>query len=431
MYDNSTSTTITGASLPGAYNASAANGDHAVTWWEYAPGSNQHAKDSAVLLYVVCYPILLTVCTIGNILNLIVLIGYKKKCTTNCYMMAMAIADIVFSWSNLPKYNALTSQVLQRPYNVAVSRAVHPYVIFAKHWSMIYCDWVLIAFSLERLLAVLIPLRVKWLLRPRTARIIIVALFFLAVIFAMERFVLEYIRYTYNDFPPWIKRWNEIENIAGLTVVVGNFSSLFIIDTMIIIALRRHRSAVGHIRTQQSNRQHNSNMIVLTDVALYLIFTFPTFVLNCLIEATNVKMYSLTPQSRLIADRICVVLHQCGHSIGFYLYLIVSKQYRESFQQMCSHVACLGWARKHWSVATESAASWKYRMSGKVGGARYSHPAISQQSSVSEDFVKQKLRAGKALVRSPSTDVSLIDQVQCSEIPMTPVAHAADVQFKV
>ncbi|XP_055346571.1 somatostatin receptor type 2-like [Paramacrobiotus metropolitanus] len=302
-----------------------------------------------VLFYIISYPLLLTMCTVGNGLNLFLLIHPKtKKNTTNCYMTAMAIADIVFSWQAVLKYNALASQVLKHPYDESASKTIYPYMVFAKHWSMIFCDWVLVAFSVERFLAVIIPLRVKWLLRPITARIIIVALAIISGAFAAERFTMEYLRNFSTGFPEWIIRWNEVENISGLIVVFANFSILLLLDTLLIIAIRRQeRSEIGRMRAG-CNRYHNSNMIVLADVGLYLFSSFPTVILNCLMEADFYGVYDFDPTSRLVADRICSILHQCNYSLDFYLYLIVSNKYRKDFARVFGPICCTPWARKHW-----------------------------------------------------------------------------------
>lgn len=49
----------------------------------------------AYYLIWIAYPILLACCTVGNILNLIVLAKEKDKASTNCYMTAVAVSDLL------------------------------------------------------------------------------------------------------------------------------------------------------------------------------------------------------------------------------------------------------------------------------------------------------------------------------------------------
>ncbi|XP_055348019.1 somatostatin receptor type 5-like isoform X2 [Paramacrobiotus metropolitanus] len=191
-------------------------------WKNHVPGTgnwSDSASASADLFYVVCYPFLLTLCTIGNGLNLIVLLREKKKTNANCFMTAMAVGDLVFMWSRLLRYNQLTSRILQISYNFEATLAVYPYIYYAQKWSQFLSDWVLIAFSLERLIAVVSPLRFMWLLRPFIARCAIVCLFVLAGVFQAERFATEYFRYNFNslsprNFPKWLRQWRDIIDIG-------------------------------------------------------------------------------------------------------------------------------------------------------------------------------------------------------------------------
>jgi hypothetical protein len=43
----------------------------------------------------ICYPFLLLLCSVGNVLNLLVLKGNKPKTTADVFMMAMAVSDLM------------------------------------------------------------------------------------------------------------------------------------------------------------------------------------------------------------------------------------------------------------------------------------------------------------------------------------------------
>ncbi|XP_055346553.1 uncharacterized protein LOC129594035 [Paramacrobiotus metropolitanus] len=194
------------------------------------------------------------------------------------------------------------------------------------------------------------PFRVKWLLRPLTARIIIVVLFVVAGVFAAERFAVEYVRTLKIGWPQWLLHWNEVENFAGLLVAFGLFFfGILIIDIILVTAIKlQERSAMGQIRQAQKvrcNVHQNSNIILMADAALFLFAAFPTIVLNCLIEASIHGMYHLDPHAHLVADPICDVFHQCNYALPFYLYLLISKKYREDFVMVFGPMRCTVWGK--------------------------------------------------------------------------------------
>ena len=50
--------------------------------------------DPTIYVELVCYPILLVLCTVGNILGIIVLSTDVAKTTTNVYLICLAVSDL-------------------------------------------------------------------------------------------------------------------------------------------------------------------------------------------------------------------------------------------------------------------------------------------------------------------------------------------------
>ncbi|XP_055348038.1 uncharacterized protein LOC129595146 isoform X2 [Paramacrobiotus metropolitanus] len=322
-------------------------------WQKYVPGTgawSASASAKANLFYIVCYPILLALCTIGNSLNLTVLFSEKRKTSTNCYMTAMAVGDLVYVWARLLR--------------------------------------VLIAFSLERLAVVFRPLQTRWLVRPLTARCVIVGLFILAGILHAERFVTEHIRYINNGLPDailkWLLPWTDTIDIIDTIVILGNFFGVLLIDSFLIAAIKRQEnSAVGKMRsiqaTKSTTQSRNSNIVLLADVGLYLFSSFPNIVYTCLLEADNYQMFYFHVTAQIAGNRICTILQLCNYSLRFFLYLMVSQKYRNDFVKVFGPLCCPAWTQEHWKSLRAFMGSW-LRGKGSVTPSKLS-PTLDNKSN--------------------------------------------------
>ncbi|XP_055348037.1 uncharacterized protein LOC129595146 isoform X1 [Paramacrobiotus metropolitanus] len=360
-------------------------------WQKYVPGTgawSASASAKANLFYIVCYPILLALCTIGNSLNLTVLFSEKRKTSTNCYMTAMAVGDLVYVWARLLRYNTFASRITKISYNHNASDAVYPFVYYAQKWSTCFSDWVLIAFSLERLAVVFRPLQTRWLVRPLTARCVIVGLFILAGILHAERFVTEHIRYINNGLPDailkWLLPWTDTIDIIDTIVILGNFFGVLLIDSFLIAAIKRQEnSAVGKMRsiqaTKSTTQSRNSNIVLLADVGLYLFSSFPNIVYTCLLEADNYQMFYFHVTAQIAGNRICTILQLCNYSLRFFLYLMVSQKYRNDFVKVFGPLCCPAWTQEHWKSLRAFMGSW-LRGKGSVTPSKLS-PTLDNKSN--------------------------------------------------
>ncbi|XP_055349153.1 probable G-protein coupled receptor B0563.6 [Paramacrobiotus metropolitanus] len=299
-------------------------------------------------MFSVLYPLLLTACTIGNVLNLVLLISTKRQKTTNAYMIAVAIADIiVLSWTFFPPYLWNTSATLHLPYknrhNWAIVSAALPYTIWIQETFIQMCDWVLTAFSLERLLAIARPFTFKWVQRATTARIVIIVLLLFSIVFNSGNFLREWYLWRYTltigTLPAWLKDWTKAQDAAEVVVSFLKFFGLLCINVLVIGALnRQQRSDIGQQRSAQAvtslRRSKSSNHLLLGSVALYLTTLLPSMVYKFLEMADTYKVYNFDPSAKLFATPFCDVTMLTNYSVNFFLYLTVSENYRVQFMRL-------------------------------------------------------------------------------------------------
>ncbi|XP_055342531.1 uncharacterized protein LOC129591044 [Paramacrobiotus metropolitanus] len=322
-------------------------------------GNATLAASEADLTFVVlafCYPLLLALCTVGNGLNLLVLLLEKKKSAANCFMTAVAVADLTLLWSGVFMYIWNTSSVLHTTYASDLAKlqlyySGRCYFLWAQEWSIQFCDWTLIVFSLERLLAVLYPFRFRWLQAAWLSRLLIVAVFLLTGALTVFSFVIDYIRWRHDAWtddarlPAWVRSWRSLQGTAELTIFLCKFFGLFLINAIVIVALRRQQQTeVGRMRLERCSsaaREHRQTTLLLVgSVGLYLFAWFPSVVYTCLQLAEHVRAV------RLLSTPVCYVFMYVNYSANCLVYALVSAKYREELRRILAPVMCPLWLRE-------------------------------------------------------------------------------------
>ncbi|XP_055352731.1 uncharacterized protein LOC129598724 isoform X2 [Paramacrobiotus metropolitanus] len=274
-------------------------------------------------LWWICYPVLLACCTVGNGLNLVVLIRQAKKNSTTSYMIAMAFSDLVVLWLFFPIFLWNLSRKFNLPYGIDANKATIFQYMGIQGWMqeafMHLCDWVLLIFSAERLMAFVKPFWIKKLTSAFSANIIVVVLFVSSAMFSVENFVYE--RYctvtgcntTYSAYmneaakPAWLLKWGKIQNTAELSVNFGNFFLLLLINSALIAAItKQHRQDLGRVKSAQ----------------------FPSLLYKALELADTLEVWTFDKNAREFPSPICNVTLLANYSVNFFLYLTVSKRYR-------------------------------------------------------------------------------------------------------
>ncbi|CAH1782718.1 unnamed protein product [Owenia fusiformis] len=114
-----------------------------------------------------CSPVILVVGTLGNILSVIILLRRElRQCSTTIYLTTLGITDLVFLWT------ALLRNTLQYNFGISLrnlSEGVCQFDMFVTYFSKHYSAWILVAVSIERLIAVWHPFRAKQLCTKKTA----------------------------------------------------------------------------------------------------------------------------------------------------------------------------------------------------------------------------------------------------------------------
>ncbi|XP_055352724.1 uncharacterized protein LOC129598718 isoform X2 [Paramacrobiotus metropolitanus] len=213
-------------------------------------------------------------------------------------------------------------------------------------------DWILVAFSWERLLIIISPFRFRLLQRVSTAWIIIAILCLVALPIGVFQFVSSYeylyyvhraddIRHPTSSAPVWFNRWLKIDGEATVIVQIVTFILILMPSVCLIVFLgRQHQSTISQMRLQQlqsarsrpslnrsdSRSETGTTIILLSSSALYLATRFPTVVQSCLLYLGDVH-YDWTVE--LFAGAFVDIAMYAGYSFTFFTYLVTTKNFRE------------------------------------------------------------------------------------------------------
>ncbi|XP_055348673.1 uncharacterized protein LOC129595639 [Paramacrobiotus metropolitanus] len=322
---------------------------------------NKHQLEQVYLFYIFAYLPLLLVCTIGNVLNLVILMRNLRnwKTSARCYMLGTAVADLGALWLGLPFCVVNIGIQYNLPFenNSDVTTKLG-LLGGCTAWFQQICmqcsDWILVAFSWERLLIVISPFRFRPLQRVSTAWIIIAILLVVALPIGVFPFVGSYLYYAdrIDDVlhptraPVWFTRWLKMDGASTVIVQIVTFILILIPSVCLIVFLsRQHRSTISQMRLQQlqswrsrsSLKQNDSSpgrsdagttLILLSSSALYLVTRFPMVVESCLFSLSNLH-YDWTVE--MVVGPFVDIAMYAGYSFTFFTYLVTTRNFREHF----------------------------------------------------------------------------------------------------
>ncbi|XP_055355744.1 uncharacterized protein LOC129601034 [Paramacrobiotus metropolitanus] len=320
----------------------------------------------AYIFYNVVYLFLLVVCTVGNALNLMVILRtrYKWQSSARCYMLVTSVADLAALWLGFPSRLFDLSDIFQWPLytwqmkNQAGIKLSYGITAWSQFSLMRLADWILVAFSWERLLIILSPFRLDFLQRNSTAQIISCILLVLALLDSMLTFVDGYFKFNFLqtrvEIPAWVARWRFQNDIAEVVVTLLTFLLILIPSAFLIGFLARYRRStisqkgilnrarsksaqtdIGNQTSSPTSRNaksfYSSNILLLSSAGLYLLTRIPIIILSGILTAQKNGYIRLDQSSLKFATPFVNAAMYMGYSFTFFVYLISERHFRECF----------------------------------------------------------------------------------------------------
>ncbi|XP_055350375.1 uncharacterized protein LOC129596990 [Paramacrobiotus metropolitanus] len=235
----------------------------------------------ASLLYLVAFPVLLCLCTVGSVLTVAVLLNdrLQRKISTAIYMVGAALGNLCIMWPNFPDYffflRAAISQGYDKAQNSFPSYEADGFLDFLGGTALQFVDWTLIIFAAERLISVIQPLAFfsrrkssAWKRAVITEIIILI----LAATFSLSHLWIYYYWWTSPQYSsqdemlldiPSLKHWYIVQTNADTIMLIAKRLLLLLIDGVLIFVLWRHKRRVKRTLSRRtSSSTQNANRIV-------------------------------------------------------------------------------------------------------------------------------------------------------------------------
>ncbi|OQV17579.1 hypothetical protein BV898_08350 [Hypsibius exemplaris] len=310
---------------------------------------------------MVTYPILLALSTIGNALNVFVLRRERPQSSKNVYLITMACSDICYMWAQFCPY---TKDRIPDPSDWIVDSlsAANGVILFLQETAAFVSDWTIVAFSIDRLLAICSPLHHKMICSISRSTTIAMGIITVAVLLASCRLVDYYWWYA-NDpgFGPVPVRPIELKHLrtmynGSLFVLPAlTFLAILTINSVLMHIINRKRKsrllklritlsstpdARGALTTSNTTRkvaaaasEHNASIMLATCVLLYLITQTPSAVFMVLqtLDSTCIRRHSRHEES--VTEPIKLFCLNLNFSLNFVLYCAVNPAFRTALRK--------------------------------------------------------------------------------------------------
>ncbi|XP_064644056.1 FMRFamide receptor-like [Lineus longissimus] len=284
---------------------------------------------------IVLYPILCTFGITGNILSLIVLSHKKMSSSTNVFLSALSVSDLIKLVNDVMYFIVV---VIERYDTVTGQRAMallYPSAHYILNMSVCVTAWLTVSVSVERYISVCHPTRAKTMCTIQRARIVSVCVFIGMSILALPSGLRYENRWSISNETnqsivsielsvfgqhqlfktayTWIQ--NLLRSIIPLFVLV-------ILNSCIIYALWQSR-----IKGKTMSSRNRISIMLIIVVFVFLICITPDAILSTFFKFGYYDANNLVRGIREISD----LLLQINSAVNFVLYCTFSTIFRGIF----------------------------------------------------------------------------------------------------
>ncbi|XP_055355769.1 uncharacterized protein LOC129601076 [Paramacrobiotus metropolitanus] len=302
---------------------------------------------------LILHPIWLFICTVGNILNIVLL--RKIHTFQAIFVTAVAHFDLLAMWGwllrSIQVYVGYTTPggIPSRSLNSNFStEATRGFLVASEFFGNIgswYSDWTLVAFSVTRLLFTIDPLR--WRLSISRKQVVIAILCFLPLACTVALYpVVEYV--TRDDKVAtitWVGNWRQIQMIGAAIDALSSFLIIFVANMVIALILFKrqmmHKPEVECLEGKFPVRIHGKDTIISTtmtlltaSVVLYLVTTIPYLTWYILLAMEKRCMVHIGDDQFVILQSLFLQFTYAKYSLNFFVYCGVSRTFFKHFLRL-------------------------------------------------------------------------------------------------
>jgi len=308
------------------------------------PSSNWH-KDFIQMIWLISGPIIFVVGMCGNSLVLVVMTRRQMTGTSTCvHLCIMAVADmVVLTIGLVPEWFEFSFNLKFKELH-PVTCKLEKILFYTSSDTSI---WVLVIFTLDRLVAIAFPFHKRTICVPSRARLFGGLVFLTAVIKNFHVFWTRGPEYKtvdgnvtvlisncgkptpgYANFESFVRPW-----IVFTTVNVIPFVTILLCNVVIIRALFRVRrvATIGALVSQSAS---DRSMIQMTTMCLSASFCFLICITPSIVLIIGRPYWDKTTPYEL-AKGVSNFFTYINHSVNFFLYCVTGRKFRRQLAWIC------------------------------------------------------------------------------------------------
>ena len=262
------------------------------------------------------------------------------KSSSSIILIALAVADTLVLWIGLPDHFLIELHNI----DIRVSPVACKLYQFLNSSSICAANWLIIIFSVFRLISVYVPHKVTFYCSKKRAYLAIFLTVFVTLCYHThflitwgyheikdatdgnysDCFVPKKHENFYSDYHLWIM-------LIMLSLVP--FAVLIICNILIIFKLRKANILRQTMNSTASSSDSNSLTAMLVSISvLFLVTQAPQIVTTIIENKTNWDNYSLEFQAGyLLLEAVTKLLTYVNNVANFFCYCISGKQFRQEF----------------------------------------------------------------------------------------------------
>ena len=300
---------------------------------------------TATNIWIYCSPIVIVVGTIGNILSFRVMLRRRlRQTTTALYLIVLSVADTCVLYSGLLRQWIRALQGTDVRNFSDFSCKFHIFIVYL---FLQFQAWILVAITIERLVAVTLPHRSRKIFTRRSAVLILLVVFTLLACVnshyfwthklmaipskhGLKYFCMNSQDKKYAKFLLHIWPWLDFALVSLVPFII-----MFMSNSIIAFTLLHHRYV--RIGTLNNTNTHNRTSGM---TATLLILSFAFFLTTAPLAVYIIMSEDLKSQATLVGDGhgqlkivwACInILAYTNNAMNFFLYCISGPTFRKEF----------------------------------------------------------------------------------------------------
>lgn len=299
-------------------------------------------------LQCIVFPVITAVGILGSILSLVVLFQKNlRNSTTSIVLISLAFSDLCFLVTNFVRKSICIVKEYDQLLADEINATTFFYMFYLKTSFSRVSTLIVVLISVERLIAVAFPLKVKQIVTKK--RMIAAVIFIYALVFGSLSALPPQYTYTYIRGKPYISQTKfATENAMPLKVYNEYFLPIvfryipviivIILNTVIIYLVKqskRFQNTVGKQDPKRKDEQKKITRMLLSVAIIFLICLLPgDLLLLCSSTIDGFEFFGTYHNLFLVLSDLCLMFEMVNSSVNFITYMILNRNFYDTYVRL-------------------------------------------------------------------------------------------------